>query len=419
MNEFVLNLAAVSFSECIRIVFFSDITTIKPELSNKNIIYIIIVSLIYNILSLYTSGVIKFVLLTALSIFLYKALFKIEIKDIFFYFSMIHIMSELLILPLEFLLKIYINQNEILMESSKYLKFYLIFLHSIVYVIFLHRKSLRDAAFVIHNKVSKRKNYFRNVVCIFIFLGIFHHVLDMSSFNVSTFLFTVYITLTISFLLRNIVLQTGYLNDNYIPIKDYNSLKRKYIDMSKDFSNTRHNLLNDFLAIKTSKDHFLVIDFLIKKYKRAYQLDDMFMTSKFGLAGLIDVKIKNAKRHGVKVIYDEKEKIDSSTYKNVDYVKLCEAVGIVIDNAIEASMETSVGINKIVYINIISKNGLHIRVINLFDNPVDIDKMFVTNYSTKKRSSGIGLNYLNELESVGIHSKVFIVDNRFIVDISV
>ena len=39
MNEFVLNLAAVSFSEFIRIVFFSDITSIKPELSNKNIIY--------------------------------------------------------------------------------------------------------------------------------------------------------------------------------------------------------------------------------------------------------------------------------------------------------------------------------------------------------------------------------------------
>ena len=39
MNEFVLNLAAVSFSECIRIVFFSDITANKPELSNKNIIY--------------------------------------------------------------------------------------------------------------------------------------------------------------------------------------------------------------------------------------------------------------------------------------------------------------------------------------------------------------------------------------------
>lgn len=419
MNEFVLNLAAISFSECIRIVFFSDITTIKPELSNRNIIYIIIVSLVYNLLSLYTNGIVKFLLLTFLSVFLYKALFKIEIKDIFFYFSIIHIMSELLILPLEFLLKIYINQNEILMESSKYLKFYSIFLHSIVYVIFLHRKPLKNAVSVIHGKVSKRNNYFKNVVCIFIFLGVFHYILEVSSFYVSTFLFTVYITLTISFLLRNIVLQIGYLNDNYVPIKDYNNLKRKYIDISKDFSNTRHNLLNDFLAIKTSKDHFLVIDSLIKKYKRAYQLDDMFMTSKFGLAGLIDVKIKNAKKHGVKVIYDEKEKIDSSAYKNVDYVKLCEAVGIVIDNAIEASMETSTGINKIVYINIFSKNELHIRVINLFDNPIDIDKMFVTNYSTKKRSSGIGLNYLNELESVGIHSKVFIVDNRFIVDITV
>ncbi len=419
MNEFVLNLAAVSFSECIRIVFFSDITANKPELSNKNIIYIIIISLIYNVLSLYTDGVVKFVCLTALSIFLYKSLFKIEIKDIFFYFSMIHIMSELLVLPFEFLLKIYINQNDILIESGRYLKFYFIFLHSIVYVIFLHRKSLRDAAVVLHNKVSKKANYFKNVVCIFVFLGVFHYVLNVFSFNVSRLLFTIYITFTISFLLRYIVLQIGYLNDNYIPLKDYNSLKRKYIDMSKDFANTRHNLLNDFLAIKTSKDNLFVIDSLIKKYKKTYQLDDMFMTSKFGLAGLIDVKIRNAKKYGVNVIYDEKEKIDSSTYRNVDYVKLCEAVGIVIDNAIEASMTANMGINKIVYINIYSKTGLHIKVINLFDNPIDIDKMFVTNYSTKKRSSGIGLNYLNELESSGIHSSVLIVDNRFIVNIDV
>ena len=82
-------------------------------------------------------------------------------------------------------------------------------------------------------------------------------------------------------------------------------------------------------------------------------------------------------------------------------------------------MTANMGINKIVYINIYSKTGLHIKVINLFDNPIDIDKMFVTNYSTKKRSSGIGLNYLNELESSGIHSSVLIVDNRFIVNIDV
>ena len=419
MNEFILNLAAVSFSEFIRIVFFSDITSIKPELSNKNILYIFIISLIYNILSLYSHGVIKFFLLSILSIFLYKTLFKIETKDILFYFSIIHIMSELLILPIEFLLKLYINQKEILIESDKYLKFYLIFLHSIVYVIFLHRKSLKDAAFVIHGKVSIKKNYFKNVVCIFIFLGLFHYILEASPVNVSMVIFTIYIVLTISFLLRSIVLQTSYLNDNYIPVQEYNSLKRKYIDISKDFSNTRHNLLNDFLAIKTSKDYLLVIDSLIKKYKRAYQLDDMYMTSKFGLAGLIDVKINNAKKYGVKVIYDEKDKIDSSTYSNVDYVKLCEAVGIVIDNAIEASIETTLEINKVVYINVCSKNGLHIKVINMFDNPVDIDKMFVANYSSKKRSSGIGLNYLHELERDGIYSKVNIIENRFIVNIDV
>ena len=55
----------------------------------------------------------------------------------------------------------------------------------------------------------------------------------------------------------------------------------------------------------------------------------------------------------------------------------------------------------------------------MFDNPVDIDKMFVTNYSSKKRSSGIGLNYLHELERDGIYSKVNIIENRFIVNIDV
>ena len=86
------------------------------------------------------------------------------------------------------------------------------------------------------------------------------------------------------------------------------------------------------------------------------------------------------------------------------------------DNAIEAVMDLD---EKIVYVDIDTDSGFHMKVINKFLNAVDIDKMFINNYSTKKRSSGLGLNYLYGLKSKGIYTKINIVDDTFVVSIDV
>ena len=63
--------------------------------------------------------------------------------------------------------------------------------------------------------------------------------------------------------------------------------------------------LNDLLAIKTSKFNDEVIDRMVRKYRKNYQIDNDLKTSEFGINGILDIKMKNAEMLGVKIAYNK------------------------------------------------------------------------------------------------------------------
>lgn len=108
--------------------------------------------------------------------------------------------------------------------------------------------------------------------------------------------------------------------------------------------------------------------------------------------GLIYAKILRAISKGINLNIHIEDSIDNFIIKDVD---ICRILGIVIDNAIEASIESN---QKILTIVILSdESEISIIVSNSFkDKPITY-KIFEKGYSTKGENRGLGLSIVREL----------------------
>ena len=84
--------------------------------------------------------------------------------------------------------------------------------------------------------------------------------------------------------------------------------------------------------------------------------------------------------------------INSNVYDELtpkSYNLLCEALGILLDNALEATEKTK---EKILMIDMKeTEESYHIKIINTFQTVLDIDALGTLKYTTKKTGHGIGL----------------------------
>ena len=139
--------------------------------------------------------------------------------------------------------------------------------------------------------------------------------------------------------------------------------------------------------------------------------------NKTGIASLIDMKIQVARKYRVNM--EMHTTIDLENFNDLEatkYLKICEVLGIAIDNAIEAA---KVSKEKIVDVEIYENNGIIFEIANSFCSTIDLEKLFDSEYSTKNRGTGIGLNYIASLKSTGIKTSVEIRSNFFILRIFV
>ena len=68
---------------------------------------------------------------------------------------------------------------------------------------------------------------------------------------------------------------------------------------------------------------------------------------------------------------------------------LCEALGVLIDNALEASCVSN---DKIIYLQFLETNdNINIKIINSFSGVLDLERLGTINYSSKSKGHGLGL----------------------------
>ena len=198
----------------------------------------------------------------------------------------------------------------------------------------------------------------------------------------------------------SLTLKNKYLNDNLI----------NYQKTADNYRTLKHNLKNDLFIIARSKDKEKAIRRTYEKYNQDEEWVNNISSIPSGLQGIIFLKMQFAENNKVKFYMDNQinfEKLDEGTAL---YLDTCEVIAICLDNAIEASVDTE---EKLICMGLYNDDDCYtINITNSFNNFVDIDKLGEKNYSTKNRNSGIGLNYIANLNK-DIKIKRIISDTNF------
>lgn len=201
-------------------------------------------------------------------------------------------------------------------------------------------------------------------------------------------------------------------NNKILSVKNkyLNEYLENYEKMSDNYKTLKHNLRNDLYLIKCSKEKDAVINKMYEKYTDDENWEGKISNIPSGLQGIIFLKMQYAETKNIKFIVDNKIDENELDENSQIYLDTCEIVAICLDNAIEASEETS---QKMISMDINKNSSFYlIEITNTFNNRIDIDKLGEKNYSTKNRNSGIGLNYIENL-SKSITVKRLIIENIF------
>lgn len=205
-------------------------------------------------------------------------------------------------------------------------------------------------------------------------------------------------------------IRNKYLNDN---VKHYELI-------SDDYSELKHNLNHDFMAIRSvaNQEAQELIDEIMQKYNKNYSWTTKIGKIPKGIQGLFCIKIYEGKKENIDI--EVKSKVEDNINEQIKmrtYSKLCYTIGITVDNAITAAKRSK---EKAIYIDMAKKdNILEIKIMNTFKDMLDLEQLGTFKYSTKEKKSGIGLSYLNKILKKDIEIKKEIINNIFIVSLCV
>ena len=265
----------------------------------------------------------------------------------------------------------------------------------------------------LYNLISK-KIFLKVILLIVILIIDFSLYLRINKFTYSFITITtnlIYICITLCEIIKNNI-NIEKLNAKN---KELISAYETYRESFDKYRELKHNLKNDLLSLKSciKKDKQIILNELIKKYNENTSWINDITKVPEGIQGIIYLKKVEAEKKKIELIVNNKSKL---RIREKDYIDICDSIGILIDNAIEAA-ETSK--TKNILIDIFDKdNTLNIKVINCFNNALNADDIGKKNYSTKKRKSGIGLYYLKKLNNKNIKIKNSIINNLFFVTIT-
>lgn len=242
------------------------------------------------------------------------------------------------------------------------------------------------------------------------------YVVDYANFKIYTFslLLILFLFIIIFCYIKEIYLNK-ILNLNNNNLTENQSL---FNDILDDYRTIRHNLLNDFIFISSLCDFKTqeIINEKIQKYNIHSEMFHDFRKIPEGLHGILFFKSKEAKKFGVNFYIEGNCDLSKYNFDNNSYIHLFEIIGIVLDNAVEASIESKA---KLIYFNIYDiDNEVFIEVFNTYNNEIDLDLFGEKNYSTKNRDRGIGIYYIRNLNKhISINN--FLINDLFKTEIIV
>lgn len=231
--------------------------------------------------------------------------------------------------------------------------------------------------------------------------------------------------LYVLFLVARKEAQFNYKERELENLKEYTeNLEKVYTDMRK-FRHDYINIISSMAGFIEDRD----IDGLAEHFnKNIYPLNNKMNNNNYKLGllknierseikGLISSKIIHAQELGIEVGIDIVDSIDNIKMDTIDFTI---SIGIIIDNAVEAAIESE---NKILNIAFINKNKSIIVVVeNTFPSELPpIYKMFRYGFSTKGDNRGIGLSNLREITNKykNVSLETIVKEDKFVQNLTI
>ena len=191
-----------------------------------------------------------------------------------------------------------------------------------------------------------------------------------------------------------------------------------YNKISEEYEIFKHNKNNQLLTLRSlaNKETKALIDEMLDNTKnsKSYFLP-MFKNAPIGIKDILFVKFSDLDIKNLKINFsNECEEGITKKLSPKNYSAFLEALGIVVDNSIEAIKDCD---EKIVYINIEVKAGLLLfNITNTFSSELDLEKLSEKYYTTKRKGTGIGIYSIKMNRRVKYKNSI--LNNKFKVIIS-
>lgn len=381
---------------------YSFISKEKFKYNFKNIVCVIITSTLFLINNSHNSTIIKVPIIILILLIFFKIVFNGRLRNIViytftFYLALVFFdfMFSFIFHWLNAIIALDLSRNYLIMGGFTLL---ITFLTSL----FCKLKFVRKFSDLI---INLSKNNYVNVLVIsliILFIVILSTKLSLEygyeKFLFNLLLLSVFLFFIVFAFVKNHLAQKEKQEKE--TLLEFISKYEKIIDENRI---NKHEMLNNLIILRSFEDKNT------EEYNKV--LDDLIVTydnnsdacikniSKLptGLKGILYYKINDMRNKNINLNVNISKRVSSPLEKLPldEYVILSRIIGIVMDNALEASIKSK---EKFVMIEVFEQNDNVIIIIeNSYNNKVDINDLKKKNFSTKGKSRGLGLYIANML----------------------
>lgn len=279
------------------------------------------------------------------------------------------------------------------------------------------------------NIFNEKVNYFLFTILFLSFLG-FYIISYYNFFRKSAENFMFSFVLFCIFMILLVLLISEFFK-----IKTKDEEQKQLLKIMGDYEiildktrENRHEMINNLLVLKGEKNknsrrYNDILDELIKQYdtNKMSSYSGLYKLPN-GLKGLVYYKIARIKNNDVNFrtiisdkMYDEFNNLDTKIY-----YKVCKIMGILIDNAVEASINSKEK-TLLIYIYEQCNGNIVISIENSYNALLDIHDINKKGYSIKGKNRGLGLFIANRTieEEKLLRLRQYVFESTFISELKI
>ena len=400
----------------------------KYELNLKSILTILISAIFDFIINMFVVSKFKIVFMLLLVYLMLFLIFKEKYYVVLFKTLYLYIAIFIFDFLISLFLLILSSGNKVNMYALDILKaFSTFFVTLFLYLLFKIRKFLSFTKNLFKLIESKSSSVIIIVIVIIFSTFVLATYVHAFNFLFESFWMTFFLLLAFSFL--SFVLVKEFIK-NKTALAEQKALldiMNEYESMLEVNRENRHEMLNNLVVLKSFKNKASIeYEDLLSEILNDYQNKKNGAYTKLytlptGVKGIVYYKVANIIDKNInfnteisKEVYTYFDKLDAKLY-----YKVCKIIGILLDNAIEATIHTN---EKLIFIEMFKLgNELFVLIQNSCEDKVDLENINKKGFSTKGKNHGYGLYIVNKLvaSSEQLSLSQYMFDNDFVTELKI